>query len=458
MASSFRFPSDGEKAWTGPRRAMAPIGSLDRPPAAVFSTDLKPQGAIRMAENRVTTQHGCYDSLANVLVVGASARAAAHSAWRAGMRPAAVDRYADVDLVSKAQALRPNDWESDASILRATLELPACPWLYLGPLENRPNLVNRISKDRLLWGCTSRVLQDVRDFGRLAETLQRRGIKVPDWSFSPVGLPGDGSWMIKPIRSGGGQGVRRWIGEGTEPGFYYQKYIPGMPCSALFIGREDGAEFVGATRQILGIPGSDYVYRGSIGPLPLHERTRRELERIGDALAVDLGLLGIFGVDFVAQGDHPWPVEVNPRYTASVEVLELATGRSLLSEHRQVFEASAWPVRYRPASGPRFVAKQILYARRALKVPSNHRWPEPIGEPWTVPRFADLPSPGTEIGANEPILTVFGSGADLQACLRQLRQRVEVADKQLEAWYIENPRIEQNQPPVRKGLRRLPEA
>ena len=43
------------------------------------------------------------------------------------------------------------------------------------------------------------------------------------------------------------------------------------------------------------------------------------------------GLAGWFGVDFILRDGIPWPVEINPRYTASVEIHELASGRSLLA-------------------------------------------------------------------------------------------------------------------------------
>ena len=52
------------------------------------------------------------------------------------------------------------------------------------------------------------------------------------------------------------------------------------------------------------------------------------------------GLRGLFGVDFVLRDGIPWPVEVNPRYTASVEVLEFAAGIRALTLHRSIFAAN----------------------------------------------------------------------------------------------------------------------
>ena len=59
------------------------------------------------------------------------------------------------------------------------------------------------------------------------------------------------------------------------------------------------------------------------------------------ALASAFGLVGWFGVDYVLRDGNPWPVEINPRYTASLEIHELASGRSLLAEHRRACEGDA---------------------------------------------------------------------------------------------------------------------
>ena len=53
---------------------------------------------------------------------------------------------------------------------------------------------------------------------------------------------------------------------------------------------------------------------------------RAVLDKLGTVLAQAFRLVGLFGVDGVLDAERFWPVEVNPRYTASVEVLEGATG------------------------------------------------------------------------------------------------------------------------------------
>ncbi len=88
----------------------------------------------------------------------------------------------------------------------------------------------------------------------------------------------------------------------------------------------------------LGSQGSPFLYRGSIGPWPIDATLAGRLRLLGDRLVSALGLVGWFGVDYVLHDGNPWPVEINPRYTASIEIHELAAGRSLLALHRRACE------------------------------------------------------------------------------------------------------------------------
>ena len=169
---------------------------------------------------------------------------------------------------------------------------------------------------------------------RTRDTRTRRSAAVPDR------LPRDGTWLVKPIRSGGGREIRP-LETGNDVGrnrYYFQEWIPGPSFSGLYIGNGGGSRLVGVSQQLQGVPGSPFAYRGSIGPWPIDENLSASLCRLGDVIASASGLLGWFGIDYVLCGGEPWPVEVNPRYTASVEVHELATGHSLLAEHRAACE------------------------------------------------------------------------------------------------------------------------
>ena len=121
------------------------------------------------------------------------------------------------------------------------------------------------------------------------------------------------------------------------------------------------------------------------------------------------GLRGLIGLDFRLKGDDIYLTEVNPRYTASVEILELAGGRSFLnSAINHVGEAN----RSSGRSRPKIVAKQILYAAKSQPIGDLSRRVT-IGNPWQIPVIADVPMPGTVVESGWPICTVMASAQSL---------------------------------------------
>src|SRR5262249_12759663 len=152
-------------------------------------------------------------------------------------------------------------------------------------------------------------------------------------------------------------------------------------------------------------------YCGSVGPWALPEAAERMLTDVGLALASAFGLCGLFGVDFVFDGATAWLVEGNPRYTASIEVLEHATGLRALGWHRFAFAGGETPAL--PAVASDIVGKVILYARERLTIPGAAPWlaADRALSFAELPRFADLPAAGTVIERGRPILTLFARDA-----------------------------------------------
>ena len=89
-------------------------------------------------------------------------------------------------------------------------------------------------------------------------------------------------------------------------------------------------------------------------------------------LADRFELSGLFGVDFILDGDQVWTLEVNPRYTASVEIVERATGIHAIAAPRgrdcQRMRLSTSLQAPRPRS-PILVARQSnLFAKRDIVI------------------------------------------------------------------------------------------
>jgi predicted ATP-grasp superfamily ATP-dependent carboligase len=361
----------------------------------------------------------------SLLILGASARAAAFSALRAGLRPWCADLFADVDLRRCCPAVRLAGPYPDgfAALLAAA---PAAPWLYAGGLENHPRLVSRLARLRPLWGNDAPALKAARSPECVAEAVRSAGLPAPAVRRLEALAPPAGRWLLKPLRGAGGTGIRFYSGqekEATRARSYLQEYVEGESRSALYVAHGGRTHLLGLTRQLVGeswLHASPFHYCGSVGPLALDDRQRADLERLGAVLATRCGLRGLFGVDGVWRDGILWPVEVNPRYTASVEVLECATGLSALAWHRRAFDPAApAPAELAPAAG--VVGKAVLFARAALTFPSVGPWQDD-------PDFADIPDTGESIEARRPVITAFARGQDVASCLDALREKAAALD------------------------------
>ena len=280
-----------------------------------------------------------------LLILGASARAAAGSARRAGFEPWAADRFGDVDLQVCSR------WQMVARYPRGLAEaadrFPACGWLYTGALENHPRLVDRIAGQRPLLGNPGPRLRRVRDPFVLTRTLRAAGFPCPIVCEAATAC-GAGSWLRKPRRSSGGDRIIRfeapavslpdatWGDESYPAAFYYQRFVDGTPCSGLYVAAAGRASLLGITQQLIGTPWTGttgFRYAGSLGPLPVPDAVTDQFRALGNCVAAEFALSGLFGIDAILAEATVWPVEVNPRYTASVEVLERALGLAAIAHH-----------------------------------------------------------------------------------------------------------------------------
>jgi uncharacterized protein len=384
------------------------------------------------------------------MILGASTRAAAQSAARAGFRPICADRFADEDLFETAEVLPLSRYPRGlvaavAAFRRSAAESAGgrghpIPWLYTGALENHPGLLSKLMALGPLYGNPAEVVHRVRNPATVARALAEAGLPGLAVCRSNQPPPRDGRWLIKPRRSAGGRGIHVWdrsassvdAGRSREP-LYFQQRVAGVPHSALFVATSGQAVFVGASRQLVGeseLNARPFAYCGSIGPVELGETLLAQIVHCGQVVASQFGLRGLFGIDFVVDGNSlAWLTEVNPRYTASVEVLESALGRGLLGDHvracaefdskspdlsrsRQAADLSVHWLQGRLANAGRsgsrrLCGKAVVYAPFTFRAPSlAGLMPEPALT-GSGARLADRPEPGTIIPAGAPVCSVL---------------------------------------------------
>lgn len=398
------------------------------------------------------------------LLAGIAVRPLAQSARRAGVPAASVDLFGDRDHRRAVPVLSLREAGADGYSARALVELSrrveADDVAYGADLENHPDQVARLAAGRRLLGNPPDVLREVRDPFRLEASLRAAGLPAPEVRrHDDPPAPGNASagWLRKPLRGGGGHGVRPWRpGEPPGEAAYLQQRIPGLPVGLLFLGDGRRARLLAATemlvgREAFGVEG--FVYCGSLlaaadrrrpGPpaVPTGRFPWGAARELAARLTADFGLLGLNGVDAVLSDGTLWPVEVNPRWTASMELLEPGpsdadgpSGPTLFGVHRRACDGdlpdAPWPeapgilrrwARLAPPgeegrreelrNAARVVGKAVLRTREAARAPDL----EALGG--LV--LADVPEPGERIPAGGPVCTVLAAGRDRAGCLDAL--------------------------------------
>jgi predicted ATP-grasp superfamily ATP-dependent carboligase len=377
-----------------------------------------------------------------VIVVGASARAMAESAARAGWDVHAADLFADVDLariarcVKRVRGFGPTGYP--LGLPAAIAGFPAGPCIFTGGLENHPDVLAEIARRRPLAGSPLAAIREVRDPDRLAALARTVGLEFPPTVGDPVGIPTDGSWLVKPRAGAGGRGIATWRGRrvaraGDE---VWQRFVPGVACSMSFLTGPGGARLLGISRQLTGerwCRARPFAYCGSVATSPetLDAATLAQCERLGVMLAIEAGLVGLVGADVVIDArSRLHVIEINPRPTASLELFERATGEPLAAAHLAASGFSQ-PLPHQPPAlpaRPGIWSKAILFGPgRAVIAPATTAL-ERLAEGWSAadgrPAIRDIPAFRSALPAGSPLVTVFARGESADESLAILRRRV----------------------------------
>jgi predicted ATP-grasp superfamily ATP-dependent carboligase len=376
--------------------------------------------------------------LRHVVIAGVTTRALAVSAARAGYRVTAVDAFGDRDLLEIADVIRVRaEPGRNRGAMRAaeaaasvSVELAA----YTSNFENYPAAVARLAQGRRLLGNSADVLARVRDPVEVMRVLRRHNLP---WIETRGGPPRGGShrgrWLLKPRRSGGGHGIVPWSpGKAVGRTMYLQRQVGGIPGSISFASDGASAVVLGVSRQLVGAAdfgAGKFRYCGSIvcsDATPLFHRQPELLRHAGEVvnlLTREFGLIGLNGLDFIARRGIPYPTEVNPRYSASMELIERSAGVSLFDVHVRAC-AGTLP---RPLQHDGLVhGKAILFARRGVQIGKLPGW---SGNRW----LADVPHPGERISQGRPICTVFAAARSREHCRRRLGERAGAVYRALNA-------------------------
>jgi predicted ATP-grasp superfamily ATP-dependent carboligase len=363
------------------------------------------------------------ESAPRLVLAGITTRPLARSAARAGWDVTAVDAFGDRDLRASARVIplsRQASGFDPAAAADAARQVPADAVAYTSNFENHPAAVSVLADGRPLLGNPRAVLERVRDPLRLMRTLRRHGFQTPVTRAGAPGPDGRGprQWLVKPRRSGGGHGTARWRpGRAVRRHQYFQQRVSGTPGSVVFLADGRQALVLTLSRQLVGrreFGARGFRYCGSLVGADLFDSEASLLEcarAMAQAVTGEFGLVGLNGIDFIARAGIPWPIEVNPRYCASMELLERSAGLSLFALHRDACLGRLPSDPFPPARG--VWGKAIVFARRDVITGDTRRW-------LRDPAIADVPHTGERILRGRPICTVFAHRTGGEACLRAL--------------------------------------
>ena len=281
----------------------------------------------------------------------------------------AFDLFGDMDLRAERVVKR----RSLTALVDAAMEEEPGEVIYGASFENHPTLVERLAQRHTLLGNPPETLRAVRDPARLGAAL---GDFYPRIATAPT----SGRWLRKPLRGGGGIRVREWRGGRLPAGTFLQERIDGVPCSVAAVGDT----VLGVTEQLIGLRAfgvRGYRWCGNLVP-PRVPVPRDHVQAICSRLVAAFDLRGPYGVDFIWDGERAVVIEVNPRTTASFEVIE--------------------PVR---AAG-----KAVVFAAEDVVA----------GE---LEGVRDVPHPGERIAKGRPICTVVTTGSTPDEVLTRLEEQ-----------------------------------
>ncbi len=357
-----------------------------------------------------------------VLILGVSTRAIAQSATRASYDVRTIDFFGDRDqerccpnLSLRRDLQVPfSAWELFRAALRDDAQ-PVDGVVYLANLENHPDVIAALATRFRVLGNASATVASVRNWETLAASVNGLGFATPR-TLRTEDAPSERRWLSKPRRSGGGAGIRPWQGEPLRRGRIVQEYVEGPPCSVTFAADGKRAIVLAINEQLIGrreFGATGFQYCGNILPLAAGRdpALADRLQVLVDGLVRDFGLVGVGGVDFVLADEQPVILEVNPRYTGSMELIERATGLSVFETHLHAIDGML------PETGmlrafTGYWGKAIVFASRPI-VMADH-------ESWLERGLCDVPHAGDRIEAGQPVCTVMAQGTTRELCLAAL--------------------------------------
>lgn len=309
----------------------------------------------------------------------------------------------------------------------------------VGGLETNQTLLQALQAAGRRVAAESEIVQRVRNPNLLFSAMQSQGIAVPRWCTHIADVPPKGRWLRKNMNASGGLHIQpadtpTSHRKTEDDGWYFQQRLSGVSCSATFVSQRsaDGSTksgLLGCTLQLSGrseLNAPGFAYCGNAGPIKLKDDLKNAIIRAGNVVQQQFLLRGVFGIDFILSNGQIFPLEVNPRVTASHEFLEHspAVERSLLRLHVQAFagEDSPGACPSHPQDSPakhfntgtprNCYARLVLYTQSEMNVTAAltetmMKWNGALRGNGRFERVTDIPAPDQQLPAGSPLCSLY---------------------------------------------------
>lgn len=285
----------------------------------------------------------------------AQALAMAPCQWQGYHLAVAIDLFGDWDThqVLGSRCLVARDWNHARSLVRQFSNSrhllrrsrtsrkfdPGIAWIISGGVELEPKLLQTLESNggRIL-GCDVNAIRFAKSPQDWCRLLQH----VPEFRLDRTCPPGQ--WFLKSS----------W--PAAERRSFWQQRIEGELLSALFMANRTSAHWIGAARlfvtqrharshspqrhQFIASQFGEYHYLGNtVGEFTPSESQQMQMQDVADRFCQATGAQGLIGIDFIAN-PTVWPIEINPRPTASVELYSWLLQTNFYQQHVNVLQPS----------------------------------------------------------------------------------------------------------------------
>ncbi len=348
--------------------------------------------------------------------------------------------------------------------------------VFSGGLENYPELVRRLGELVPVLGTAPEQLERLIDPNQapVVANAIRNGGGCAAITKSGLGDSDDPTdWLRKRLGASGGWHVRVAESEDVHreiTEYVYQQKVSGELLSGVFVAdsqrQNRNCELLGLTRQLVGetrLGAAPFAHCGSIGPLRKPAAMCEVITNIGQAIATEFAIKGVFGIDFLVNAAGVWPVDINPRIPSSAELIELSKlandeleiskrreatilGRHVAAclETGQFGCESGVELKLPESSTKEMLGKAILFLRMPHELKIHpviferllvHHWNALRGR-LPLRWIADIPCLGTTIQSGDPVLTLLVRGDSELEVGKRLMQYAEELESLL-AWEMQ---------------------